>query len=109
MSSDHNKPGERSPEPTNTPSAKERRKPKPWLHQPKLGETDKRGRVVAVGLLTQEHLDMLGNSLKKVYRIDETPCFPELLEAIDRADREHWRADDREKVVERLNRCQKRD
>jgi hypothetical protein len=47
---------------------------------------------------------MLGDSLKKVYRIDETPCFPELLEAIDRTDREHWRADDRKKVVERLAR-----
>jgi hypothetical protein len=48
-----------------------------------------------VGLLTQTHLDMLGSSLKKVYRIDETPCFSELLRAIDDADREHWREQDR--------------
>lgn len=29
---------------------------------------------------------MLGDSLEKVHRIDETPLLPELLEAIDRAD-----------------------
>lgn len=52
-------------------------------------------RIVAVGLLTQTHVDMLGSSLKKVYKIDETPCFSELLRAIDDADREHWREQDR--------------
>jgi hypothetical protein len=102
MSSDQKKPGERPPKPTNTPSAKERGKPKPWLHQPTIGERERSGRIVAVALLTQEQLDMLGSSLKKVYRIDETPCFPELLEAIDRADREHWREEDRKEVLMRL-------
>jgi hypothetical protein len=61
-----------------------------------------REHIIAVGLLTQEHLDVLGSSLKKVYRIDETPCFPELLEAIDRADREHWREEDRKEALRRL-------
>jgi hypothetical protein len=60
------------------------------------------GRIVAVGLLTQEHLDMLGTSLQKVYRIAETPCFAELLEAIDQADREHWRGEDRKEILMRL-------
>jgi hypothetical protein len=102
MSSDQKRPGERPPKPTNTPSARERGRPKPWLHQPKIGETGNRGRIVAIALLTQDHLDMLGGTLKKVYRIDETPCFAELLEAIDRADREHWRAEDRHEVLRRL-------
>jgi hypothetical protein len=67
-----------------------------------------RGRIVAVGLLTQEHLDVLGTSLRKVYRIDETPCFPELLEAIDQADREHWREEDRKEVLMRLRQAEGR-
>jgi hypothetical protein len=108
MSSDQRRPGERPPEPTNTPSAKERGKPKPWLRQPERHRTDDRQRIVAVALLTQEQLDMLGSSLKKVYRIDETPCFPELLEAIDRADREHWREEDRKKVLMRFRRDDER-
>jgi hypothetical protein len=67
-----------------------------------------RGRIVAVGLLTQEHLDALGTSLQKVYRIDETPCFPELLDAIDQADREHWRAEDRKEVLMQLRQAEGR-
>jgi hypothetical protein len=59
-------------------------------------------RIVAVGLLTQTHVDMLGSSLKKVYKIDETPCFTALLEAIDEADREHWREQDHRDAVLRL-------
>jgi hypothetical protein len=46
------------------------------------------GRIVAVGLLTQAHLDRLGPSLTHVWPVDETPCFGELLQAIDEADRE---------------------
>lgn len=108
MASDQKKPGERPPKPTNTPSGKGRGKPKPWLRQPKLGERERDRRIVAVALLTQEQLDMLGDSLKKVYRIDETPCFPELLEAVDRADREHWREEDRKEVLMRLRQGDRR-
>lgn len=54
-------------------------------------------RIVAVGLLTQAHLDMLRHSLKVVYPIEETPCFPDLLRAIDEADRDHWREQDRQR------------
>ena len=51
-------------------------------------------RVVAVGLLTQDDLDVLGPSFKRFWAVDETPCFAGLLEAIDDADREIWRARD---------------
>ncbi len=47
-----------------------------------------RERIVAVGLLTQKHLDRLGPTLTQVWSIDETPCFSELLSAIDDADRD---------------------
>ncbi len=53
-----------------------------------------RDRIVAVGLLTQKHLDLLGPKLTKVWPIDETPCFSELLSAIDDADRELGRERD---------------
>ncbi len=49
---------------------------------------------IAVGLLTQKHLDRLGPTLTQVWPIDETPCFSELLSAIDDADRELWRERD---------------
>ena len=61
-------------------------------------------RIVAVGLLTQTHVNMLGTSLKKVYRIDQAPCFADLLRAIDEADREHWREEDRLAALRRLQR-----
>jgi hypothetical protein len=61
-------------------------------------------RIVAVGLLTATNLEMLRGCLKKVYKIDETPCFPDLLRAIDEADREHWREQDRLEALKRLRR-----
>jgi hypothetical protein len=51
--------------------------------------------IVAVGLLTRTNVNQLGSSLKKVFPIDETPCFQDLLRAIDEADRKHWREVDR--------------
>ncbi len=62
-------------------------------------------RIVAVGLLTQEHLDMLRGSLTMVYPIDETPCFRDLINAIDEADRAHWRADERQQALRDLKRA----
>jgi hypothetical protein len=61
-------------------------------------------RIVAVALLTETNLQMLEDNLKKVYPIDETPCFPDLLRAIDEADREHWREQDRLEALKRLRR-----
>ena len=45
-------------------------------------------RIVALGLLTQADLDRLGEGFSRLYPVDETPCFGELLYAIDVADRE---------------------
>lgn len=45
-------------------------------------------RIVAIGLLTQREVEQLGNTLTRIWPIDETPCFLGLLEAIDEADRE---------------------
>jgi hypothetical protein len=45
-------------------------------------------RIVAVGLLTQRDLDALGSGFARAFPIDNTPCFEELLRAIDEADRE---------------------
>lgn len=40
--------------------------------------------VVAIGLLTQTHLDVLGSSLKQVFPIADDNRFDDLLEALDR-------------------------
>ena len=43
-----------------------------------------RQNFVAVGLLTQRDLDMLGSGFQNVYPITEDCAFAELIEAIDR-------------------------
>ena len=58
--------------------------------------------IVAVALLTQLNLETYGTALKKVFSIQETPCFTELLRLIDEADREHWRAEDRKAALRKL-------
>ena len=45
-------------------------------------------RIVAVGLLTENDLDLLGDSFTRLWPVEDTPCFSQLLEAIDEADRE---------------------
>jgi hypothetical protein len=45
-------------------------------------------RIVAVGLLTQNDLNALGQSFDRAWPITETPCFNALLHAIDVADRQ---------------------
>ena len=49
------------------------------------------GRIVAVGLVTERDLAVLGTRFRRDFPVDTTPCFGELLRAIDEADREHWR------------------
>ena len=44
-------------------------------------------RVVAIGLLTKNDVQLLGPSFDRVWPIDDRPCFPDLLKAIDEADR----------------------
>jgi hypothetical protein len=53
-------------------------------------------RIVAVGLLTQRDLDALGSGFARAFSIDDTPCFEELLRAIDEADRALGRESDLE-------------
>ncbi len=48
-------------------------------------------RIVAIALVTQPELELLGPSFIRAYPVDQTPCFGELLQAIDDADREVWR------------------
>jgi hypothetical protein len=42
--------------------------------------------IVAVGLLTQTDLNLLGSGFRRAFMIDDTPCFEELLNAIDAAE-----------------------
>lgn len=44
-------------------------------------------RIVAVGLLTQNDVRLLGPSFDRLWPVEETPCFSGLLQAIDEADR----------------------
>lgn len=45
-------------------------------------------RIVAVGLLTQHDVEMLGQGFTRLWPVDETPCFSDLVRAIDEADRQ---------------------
>ena len=45
-------------------------------------------RIVAVGLLTQRDLSVLGPTFERAWPVEEKPSFNELLRAIDEADRE---------------------
>ena len=42
--------------------------------------------IVAVGLLTQQDLNLLGSGFRRAFMLDDTPCFEELLSAIDAAE-----------------------
>ena len=44
-------------------------------------------RIVAVGLLTEQDLNLLGATFTRLWPVDEAPQFEELLAAIDEADR----------------------
>lgn len=45
-----------------------------------------RERIVAVSLLTERELAVVGEALNRVYRLDEDDSFANLLDAIDRAE-----------------------
>ncbi len=45
-------------------------------------------RIVAVGLLTRQDLEVLGPTFGRIWPVEEAPHFNELLRAIDEADRE---------------------
>lgn len=44
--------------------------------------------IVAVGLLTQNDLNLLGSGFRRAFRLDAKPCFEELLAAIDDAEKD---------------------
>lgn len=44
-------------------------------------------RIVAVGLLTNRDLNVLGPTFDRAWPVEEAPTFSELLRAIDEADR----------------------
>ena len=43
-------------------------------------------RIVAIGLLTQRDVDLLGSALQHAWAVEDAPEFDELLRAIDAAD-----------------------
>lgn len=57
-----------------------------------------RDRIIGVALLTAQDLDRLGQGFDRWYPVDETPCFRDLLAAIDDADRELIRERERVKI-----------
>jgi hypothetical protein len=59
-------------------------------------------RIVAVALLSRSDLATFGSDLRKVYPVEDTPAFSDLLTALDKADREQWREEERLAALERL-------
>ena len=45
-------------------------------------------RIVAIGLLTERDLSVLGPTFDRAWPVEEAPDFNQLLRAIDEADRE---------------------
>jgi hypothetical protein len=45
-----------------------------------------REKIVAIGLLTQGEVDLLGPAFDRLWPVEEAPHFNELLRAIDEAD-----------------------
>lgn len=45
-------------------------------------------RIVAVGLLTQREVTLLGETFDRLWPVEAAPQFEELLEAIDHADQQ---------------------
>ena len=50
--------------------------------------------ITTICLLTDEELAHLGSNFSRAWPIDDAPCCGGLLEAIDSAEREMWRARD---------------
>ena len=59
-----------------------------------------RVRIIAVGLLTDDDLKRLGPQFSRAYPVEDTPCFGELMHAIDEADRDFWRRRDRIEAID---------
>lgn len=61
-----------------------------------------RAKIVAVGLLTEQDLAVLGQGFRRAYRLDEQHDFHELLAAIDAAERRLTGAGDRLESADRV-------
>ncbi len=48
-------------------------------------------RIVAIGLLTESDLRRLGDTFTRLWPVDQTTDFSELLQAIDEAEERHRR------------------
>ena len=48
---------------------------------------EKKERIVALGLLTQHDLSLLGHSFTRLWPVEDARCFEGLIEAIDEAER----------------------
>jgi hypothetical protein len=57
-----------------------------------------RERIVAVGLLTERDLRLLGARFDRLWPVEDAPEFAELLRAIDAADEELQRAGETERA-----------
>lgn len=55
--------------------------------------------IYAVALVTRGELNKLGPAFERAWPVEKTPCFGELLAAIDEADRIFWKADDAEQSL----------
>lgn len=51
-------------------------------------------RIVAIALVTRDELARLGPAFRRAWPVEDGPCFAGLLQAIDEADRDHWREQD---------------
>jgi hypothetical protein len=45
-----------------------------------------REQIISVGLLTQRDLDVLGQGFTRHFPVDQSPCFQDLIKAIDDAE-----------------------
>jgi hypothetical protein len=50
--------------------------------------------IYAVALLTRSEADLLGPAFARIWPVEKSPCFGELLAAIDAADRHHREVED---------------
>lgn len=58
-------------------------------------------RIVAIALVTEPELALLGQAFSRAWPVDAVPCFEGLLEDIDGADRQLWRDRDKAESLRR--------
>jgi hypothetical protein len=58
-------------------------------------------RIIAVGLLTAHDVSLLGATFERLWSVEDTLCFSQLLVAIDDADRELKRRAEPQQATDR--------